>query len=458
MVYSWQKQYRFIMRIRHLYFIVCFLALTGTQAVLAEDANHDELPQVLTIDEAVRLALENNLNLRRSALDVQTRQRNADRSWNTLLPNISASAMASHPSSITGPIEPADRNVWTPGFSLSAGLTFSTSIIENIKGAKADYELGLLSYDSARQELELQVRKLFYQIILLDANRELADLNFASAQDRYERSAARVSVGQAPRLDELSARVDMENQRPSLRNAELVYENALDSFKAILGLPSETIIHLDGSLTGEFNESFSTAGSALNTSLEAASLAKSIQSLEAQRNAIRNNAYIPNLRLSWSSTPLYNIPNELWSDNGSFSITLGINLDNFFPWSSAKTQIENLNNNIQSVQLQLTDSLRNQENRINNNVRIIERIVESLEATMLNVDLAQSTYVLYEEAYRMGAADFQQLRSAGDSLNQARNSLLQEQYNLISALLDLEKELNIPFGALWSTASSGVEE
>jgi outer membrane protein TolC len=67
----------------------------------------------------------------------------------------------------------------------------------------------------------------------------------------------------------------------------------------------------------------------------------------------------------------------------------------------------------------------------------------------LNVELAQTTYDMYEDSYRRGAADYQQLRGGRDSLEQAKNRLLQEQYNLISALLDLEKELNIPFGTLF---------
>ena len=393
---------------KYLFFIIFILALTGTQTMFA---------QVLTIEEAVHLALENNLNLRRSALDVQTRQRSADRSWNSLLPTISAGAMVSHPTSITGPVEPESRNVWTPGFSMSAGLTLSTSTIDNIRRAQADYELGLLSYESARQELELSTRKLFYQILLLDANRELAAINFASAQARYEQSVALFRAWQAPRLDELSARVDMENHRPSVLNAGILYENALDSFKTILGFSPETVIHLDGDLSGRTRENISDI-KAESGSLEAASLSKTIESLEAQRNAIRNGAYIPNLRLSWSSTPLYNIQGESWSDNGSFSIAFGLNLDNFFPWSSTKTQIDNLNDNIQSVEIQLADSLRNRENRINNNIRTIERIAESLEAMRLNMELAQSTYALHEEAHRMGAADFQQLRGTGDSLEQ----------------------------------------
>jgi len=453
MAYTIDCDYCLSMKTKYLFLIVPILALTGTHTVFAQDElRGGAIPEVLTIDAAVNLALENNLNLRRSALDVQTRQRSSDRSWNSLLPSINAGVMASHPTSITGPIEPDSRNVWTPGFSLSAGITLSTSIIENIRRAQADYELGLLSYESARQELELQVRKLFYQILLLDANRELAAQNFASAQDRYERSAARVRVGQAPRLDELSARVDMENLRPSVRNAELLYENALDSFKIILGFPQETVIRLDGSLSGAISGNLSETRTEANGSLEAASLSKTIQSMEAQRKSIHNSAYIPNMRLSWSSMPLYTnsiLNDRSWNDNGSFSITFGLNLDNFFPWSPARTQIENLNDNIQSVQIQLADSIRNRENRINNTIRTIERITESLEAMRLNVDLAQSTYALHEEAYRLGAADYQQLRGAGDSLEQARYRLLQEQFNLISALLDLEKELNIPFGTLF---------
>ena len=343
-----------------------------------------------------------------------------------------------------------DRDVWTPGFTLSAGLTLSTATIENIRRAGADYEAGLLTYEAARQELELSVRKLFYQILLLDANRELAEQNFASAQSRYEQTAALVRSGQAPRLDELSARVDMENMRPMVRNVQIAYENALDSFKMILGLPAETDIRLDGSLSVGIAGSLSlTAGD----SLEAARLAKTIQSMEAQRNAVRNSAYIPSLRLSWNSTPLYaNTPNgRSWNDpNGSFSISLGLNLDSFLPWSNAKTQIDTLNDHIRSTQIQLTDTIRGRENRINQNIRTVERILESLEAVKLNVELAQSTYEMIEDAFRRGAADYQRLRSAGDGLEQAKNRLLSEQFNLISALLDLEKELNIPFGTLFT--------
>jgi outer membrane protein TolC len=398
----------------------------------------------LTVDEAVSIALDNNLSLRRNAITLDGTRRTADRSWNSLIPNVSAGAALSHPSSLTGDI-PAAQNVWTPGLSVSASLSLSLSTIDTIKKARSDYEAGLLSYEEARRELELQVRKLFYQIILLESNKELEAQSLVSAQARYEQTAAFAGSGQVSRLEEMSAKVDLENQRPNLRNAETVYENALDSFKTLLGIPREETVTLRGTLEYEGQVSGETSGTA---SLEAALLQKSIASLEAQRSAVRNGAYIPSLMFSWNSKPLYTIDGNRWNDSGSFSITLGLNLDNFLPWSQARTQIDDINDDIRFAAIQLSETLRNSESRIVQCRRTIEQTQETIAALLLNVELAQSAYAMYEEAWRGGAADYQQVRDAGDSLLEAQNRVQQEQYNLISAILDLEMELNIPFGSI----------
>jgi outer membrane protein TolC len=310
------------------------------------------------------------------------------------------------------------------------------------KRARADYETGLLSREMAAQELELQVRKLFYQILLLQANKELVSQSLESARVRYEESAALAKVGQAFRLDELSARVDLENQRPQVRNAETLYANALDSFKSVLGIEQETELLLRGNL--EYDGGIVTGKAGEKSSLEIAVLRQGIKTLEAQRKAAWHEAYIPGLRFSWNANPLYS--NGTWNDNnGSFSITLGVNIDSFLPWSAARTQLDTLDDSIQSSQLQLAESLRNREDRIRQYERTIRQSRETIEALTLNVELAESTYNMYGEAYRQGAADYQSLRNAGDSLLQAQYQVQQEYYNFIAAVLDLDKELNRAF-------------
>jgi len=410
--------------------------------------------RVITIDEAVRIALDNNLGLRRNAINLGTARRAADRSWNGFSPSLNASAMIAHPTSITGPVPPG-RDMWTPGFHMSAALTLSAATVENVRRARADYEAGLLSHEAARERLEVQVRGLFYQILLLDATRELAAQGFQSARFRYEQTAALARVGQASRLDELSARVDMENQRPVMMSAEIGFVNALDSFRTVLGIPADTQIRLDGTLAAGIIDDVSGVAANMGAPLEVSILLASIRSMEAQRNAVRNGAHVPSLRLSWDSTPLY-IHDGNWNggwidtppNGGSFTVSLGLNLDGFFPWSSARTQIDAINDNIRAAEIQVEETLRNRENRIGQNIRTVVTILESLEAMELNVELAQSTYDMIADAFRTGAADYRRLRSAGDGLAQARHRLLQERFNLAIALLDIEMELNIPFGTL----------
>jgi outer membrane protein TolC len=403
------------------FIIVCFAEVRG-QTVL---------PQItLSVDEAVKIGLDKNLGLKRSALEIAGKKRTGGRSWNSLLPSVNASAGISHPSSLTGSVSP-DRNNWTPGLSLSASLTVSTVVIENIKKARADYEAGLLSCEMAKQELELQVRKLFYQILLLQANKDLAVQSLESARARYEESAALAEVGQASRLDELSARVDLENQRPKARNAETLYANALDSFKAVLGIEQETELLLRGNL--EYSGGTVTGETGREESLEAAALRQGIKALETQRKAAWHEAYIPALRFSWNANPLYS--NDAWNDNtGSFSISLGINIDSFFPWSAAKTKLDDLEDSILSSQLQLAESVRNREDRIRQYERTISQTIETVEALALNVEPAESTCKMYGKAYCQGAADYQSLRNAGDSLLQAQYQVQQEYYNLIAAV------------------------
>ncbi|MDR1230939.1 MAG: TolC family protein [Spirochaetaceae bacterium] len=421
---------------RQLFFLVLAFG------VLAQASAQDSVAgRSLDVDEAVRIALDNNLGLQRNALDLGGKQRAADRSWNSLIPSLSASATASHSAPVIGAM-PAGQDAWTPGVQLSASLTLSTATFENIKKARADYEAGVLTFEQARQELELQVRKLFYQLILLDANRDLAAKSLESARVRYEQSAALARAGQVSRLDELSAQVDMENQKPTLRNAETAYANAVDSFKALLGIPGDEPLILNGTLdyAGAADTDGITRGEPFKSSesFESAALLKSIETLEIQRRAARNSAYIPSLRLSWNSAPTYR--NDAWNDNaGSFSLILGLNLDNFLPWSSAKTQIDDLDSRIATAQIQLAESRQNQETRTAQYRRTIEKSRETIEALKLNVELAQTAYEMYEDAYRKGAADYQRLRDAGDSLLQAQNRVQQEQYNLISALLDFEQ-------------------
>jgi outer membrane protein TolC len=139
--------------------------------------------------------------------------------------------------------------------------------------------------------------------------------------------------------------------------------------------------------------------------------------------------------------------NRTWMDNGQFAVSLSLNLDSFLPWSPAREQIAALNNSIANQQSVLTEALNNSRNSVEFLWRNIAQSLENIETLRLTITLAEETYKMHEEAYQKGVADLQSLRSAQDSLSLAQNRLLEEQYNLALAVLELEKEVNIPFGS-----------
>jgi outer membrane protein TolC len=335
-----------------------------------------------------------------------------------------------------------------PGLSFSASMLLSPAIFMDIRQAKEEYELGVINYQTARQELEFQVRRLYYQLLLLKENVNLTHQNAASAQSRHEQTLALRRTGQASNLDELSARLDFQTQKTNAQNAETLYANAVDGLKTLLMIPEEETITLNGSL--DSSTDFATGDMAASRHKESLSiifLRKSIETRATQRKAAQTHAYAPALNLSWNTAPLYT--NDVWMDpNGQFSVTLSLALDNFLPWSAAKEQIDGLRDSLAVQQSLLRETLMNSRNAVKQLERNIAQSIETLDTLALNVTLAEETRDMYEAAYRQGTSDFQSLRSARDSLSSAQNAVLEERYNLAEKILQLEKELNIPFGSL----------
>jgi outer membrane protein TolC len=212
-----------------------------------------------------------------------------------------------------------------------------------------------------------------------------------------------------------------------------------------LGLPQSEQITVVGTLEGASMTSPPIPG--VNEAFSIMTLKKQIESLQRQRKSLQYQTYAPNLVLSWNGNPAY--ANDTWTDSaGSVSVGLSFSLDGLLPGSAARTRIDSIDDNIRIAETQVREASLNQQSRMRQYIRTIEQSIESISALLLNIELAEQTYAMYVESYRHGTSDLQQLRGAADSLSQTKNRLYQEYYTLIAATLDLEKEINVPFGSL----------
>lgn len=394
----------------------------------------------LTIDRAVEQALSSNLSLQRAKANADAKKRAADRAWNELIPTVSASSAAAKAN--------AGGASWTATESLSASLSLSPAVFSAMKQTRTDYEAGLIGYENARRSLELSTRKAFNQLLLFKSQIEVYERKIETAKSQYDQTVAKAKVGQASQLEVLSSQVSWETLKPNLRSALVTYEDALDSFKLAIGMPVETRFELAGTLEASIDPKAIAALVRSGDPADVVELQKSIEVAEIQKKTVAQAAYLPTLSLSYSTAPTY--ANGDWNDSGSFSAALSLKLDSFLPWSSTRESLDKYDDSIGEYRSRIAEARLNADAAVRSLKRSIEASHAKIDALLLNVSLAEKSYAMYEEAYRKGTSELQSLKDSGDTLAEARASVLSERHALLGSILELESALNLPFGSIGS--------
>ena len=256
---------------------------------------------VLDIDQAVSLALANNVGLASSRIDTAAKQRKVDTAWNVFIPTVDVSGTMARMNVVAMEGLPH----WNTSGSLSAQLMLNVALFEGMRNLKLDYEAGLITYAQARIKLERDVRKAYYSILLLQENVALMEENIAAAERRSAQAEANYRAGLVPELTFLQARVAAANLKPTLEELRNAVTSSLAGFAMNLGLPRGTTIRLSGASDPVFVDldADELAGSVASGRLEVRSLLKSLELIESARKLTVLQLYSPTLILGLSFDP-----------------------------------------------------------------------------------------------------------------------------------------------------------
>ncbi|MDA3900181.1 MAG: TolC family protein [Spirochaetes bacterium] len=398
-----------------------------------------------TVDQTVNIAMKNNSSIIQSNLNVSGLKRKDSKSLNGLTPSLSVGAGVSYPNEPTT----YDRSVF---LTAEASFSFSAAIAADVRQAKINYEAGLISQEMVLKDIELAVRKSFYGLLYEKINIDLQKRNLETAQSRYEQTLARYKAGRVPEIDVLSAKVSWGNLKPTLASAEITWQNDMACFKQLIGLSQNDDIILDGSLEEVINlGSFSIEGIEIKSN-EVRAAEKSLEFAKATATAARFNAYSPVLSFGYSYRPTNasgSVTSETgWNDAGAITAAVTVPLDGLIPWSSSNENIASAVDNVTLLEIQLADTKTKVSVSVESLVRQIAQSQSTIKACQENVKLSERTYSMMAEAYRYGTKDLLSLVDSADSLYKTKASLMSEAYNLISTILELEKQIGVPFGSL----------
>ncbi|MDR0487701.1 MAG: TolC family protein [Treponema sp.] len=439
----------------------------------------------LSPGEAVELAIKSNLSLETSRTGTAIKKRASDMSWNQFIPSVSVAGSLlgdNEKTTVTGmvPVDMADvipmlppntlygvypysvdAPQWHVAGSIQASLNINFAMFENMKRLRLDYEGGMLGYQKAKAQLERDIRKAYHNMLLVQENIALLRGSFENAERQVRMARDNYNAGLVPELTLLQAQVARENLRPIIDQAENGLKLAMAQFAMYLGLSYDTPFEL---IPVTEETSFIPLDVA-EMIKKAASGKPDIQELRQNillmQSARKAQVYLltPSLNLSWNynsafikdpwKDPWFDSKDD-WKNSGSLTLSLVLRLHSLIPFSADFQGVKNLDDQITSANIGLAQMIQVTEIEIYNTVLALEKTRISAEAQAQTVDMAQRSYRLTEQAYQAGLQDLFQVQNAEQSLRQARVQMLEQQFNYLNGLIDLEYSIGVPYGTLGS--------
>jgi outer membrane protein len=398
--------------------------------------------RVLSLDDAIAIALEIQPNIRARISDYIAAAFRVDQALSALFPQITGNWTAARDQNVAG-------GVLSTGTQLSKTVTtWTTTSIARVQLSQILFDFGknFASTEAARKlaDISLEDTELQRQLVTQTVKESFTNINFAvrliqvnqQAVERAElnlRSARGFfEVGTRPKSDVARAEVDVANARVDLiraRNAERLARVALVT---AMGLPATTPLQIQDNLVYQ------------PVTMDRARLAEEALRMRPEYRQARLNAEANDARLRRTQRDFFpDITgggfygaaradmNEIWELNLSLNWTLFDGGNRIARYREARA---NLDAALARVKASELDISREVEQSVNNVIEADERI----QAAQVAVASAQENFRLAQGRFDAGVGTILELTDAQLALTQAQNTEAQAlaDYRIALARLD----------------------
>jgi outer membrane protein TolC len=434
------------------------LATAGVFLLCATPALTDEVRH-LKLSEAVRLALEQNRNLKIARFKVQENEHRKEGARADYFPAITNQSNALHISELQDLAIPAgalgtaagapipNRNTILPqgkdtlyssGTMIAQPLTQLLRIHQQNRIMAAEVATSRDDVKSAENEIALQVHSLYFGILIAQLQRKAAEQETSFATETLREHENDVRNGSSLQVAEIQSRAELLQGQQSVLTAELQIADYNAELNDLLGLPLDTKLELDPDVATnvetQTKDEYVKAAREENPEIRAAeeAVAKARAGVTAAKTA-----YIPDV----TAFARYS-----YQDGVPFFVhnfgTVGINL-NYTVWDFGKRRAA-----VREHSSQLAEAEQNLE-RLREEVAVsIERSYNKLERTRSMVNVATQVAQLRQESERLatnqaaqGVVLISDVRHATAANYEAKAELLQARLGYLLAWAELERTI-----------------
>ncbi len=221
--------------------------------------------QELSLNEAVKIALEQNLNIKVAQQDLRIAEKNNNWGNAGFLPNVNANASYTYSQtdvqqqlavgSDTGgpaPIREFNDAVaenYQAGLSASYVLFDGLGRINNLKRLQLQEELSETQLRFTIENVLLGLFSAYYEAARQREQMDIAKESVQISLKRYQRAQTALELGSQGRLESLSAMVDLRRDSIAYLNTLNAWQKSNRELNRILSFPADTTLKVDSTVT-----------------------------------------------------------------------------------------------------------------------------------------------------------------------------------------------------------------
>ncbi len=400
----------------------------------------------LTLQQAINLALKQNHSIRLRSLSIEQMQSKKDEARADYLPQIKASgsvlhitelagveipagAFGSYPS--TGPvpakslfIDQGSDTGYTGGVGLEQPITQLFRIHQANVAAKEDVLVAKTQLDQTQDAIALQVRQLYYNILINQLKLKASQDQFAAAQIKDEESRNDVARGNALEISALQSKAAILQAQQESLTLRLQGNDMRRQLADILGLPVETPIDLDPGAAAVALDIPSRADAiriALDQNQDVKAARQTLVKAQAGLAAAKD-AYIPDVtalsRYSYQSgVPL------LVHNFGTFGFSLSYDL---FDGGRREAKIREAQSEVHLAEVNVE--------KLQSEIEVqVQGIYDKVDEFKQMVDVAEQVLQVRTEAARLADRQFEQTAALNSARSQSHADLTSATASLLEA-------------------------
>lgn len=400
--------------------------------------------KTMALKECLEIGIKNNLSLESKRNEIQKGKYGISENRARLLPQING--FANYNDNFDPPVSVTDGSAYGNPYNITYTLQhnanfglqmqmplYNQTLYTTMSIAKTMDEMNRLSYEKAREDLMLEISKLYYLGQTTAEQITLVKANITRLEELKDITVAFFDNGMAMEVDVKRVNINLENLKVQYDNAQAMLEQQINLLKYIIDYPADEQI----ALTPVNPENITpVALTGLSEGLYELQLLQSQKVMAEQQKKMIGYGYIPSLNLTgnWMFSAytdkgyhwFHSGPSNHWFRSYGLGLSLRVpifdGLDKRYKTRKATIDIENIKLAQENTRKNLQTQYLNATNDLMNNQRNFKKQKD-------NYLLAEDVYTVTMDRYREGITSMTEVLQDEMRMSEAQNNYISAHYS-----------------------------